>query len=414
MSSIAELADFATDVSYDRLPEAVREAVKRRVLDAIAVGIGHAGSPGTDAIRRAITDGSTTEPGRLWGTGLTATPGDAALYNAALTESGNGATFLAPTLAAAHGSIPAVLAAAETHGSPGESVLAGIAVAHEIHGELAWNAPIDGFHPATHGAIAAAAGIGRVLGFDSEQLADAVGLAGARATLAVGDDHDPIAVGSASRAALDACRLADGGVAGPESFGAPDGWHDLVGPFDLDLDSGCERVRDAALRPYDAHPYAQSAIEACIDLAGDVALDPADIDDVTVETFADAVPTLDAVAVAAALVDRELTVRPDERADLQPVVESVDIEADDDLTARVESGEVPARVTVSCRDGSVHEAERTWFTGHPSMPAPWGTIEEKFHALTDDRYGVDRRTAIVDTVRGLEAETAAELSRLLD
>ncbi len=415
MPTTPEVAEFAADVSYAALPDPVRAATKRRVLDAVAVGIGSVGREPTGAVRRSVSVRNATGRSRLWGSDLGGSPPDAALYDAALVGSGNGAVFLAPTPGAAGGSVAAVLAAAEARNATGESVLAGLAVAHELHGELAWNAPIEGFHTATHAAIAAAAGAARAMSLDAAAIADAVGIASMRATLAVeGETADALAVGTAARAGVDAALLADSGVDAPDALGGAGGWTDVVGAFDLDLDPGCERVQDAAIRPFDAHPYAQTALEAAADLATDAALDPADVDAVTVETFADAVPSLPAIAVAKALVDREVTTRPTGRADLEPVADAVTVTADEALTARADGGQLPARVTVTCRDGAVHEAELDRFAGHPGRPASWGLVEGKFHGLVGARYEADRRTDIVETVRGLEAETVAELTRLLD
>ncbi|MFT4885062.1 MAG: 2-methylcitrate dehydratase [Natronomonas sp.] len=414
MPSAVDIAGFAAEVSYEELPDEVREAAKRRVLDAVGVALGSLDVEPTDGIRRAVASRGDATESRLWGSGRQAAPADAAMYNAALTEAGNRATYLAPTLSSAAGPIPAVLAAAEVRSAPGEDLLAGLAAAHEVHGELAWNAPLDGFHPATHTAIAAAAGAGRAMGFPVDKLTSAVGLAASRGTLGIEErPFDPVAVGSAARSGLEACLLAEGGVIGPDSFTAEGGWTDLVGDFDLDLDPGCERVRDAAIRPYAGHPHAQAAIEAALNVAEDTAFDPADIDDVSVETYAEAVPEIDARAIAAALVDRDVTVHPGERADLRPVADTVEITSTDYFDERVGIGELPARVTVTARDGAKHEAEVQWPTGHPAKPASWGVVEEKFHVLAD-AYDTERRTAIVDTVRSLEAETAAELSRLLD
>jgi 2-methylcitrate dehydratase len=337
------------------------------------------------------------------------------MYNASLVESGPGAVFLSPAHVSAHGAIPAVLAAAEARGAPGDDILAGLAVAYEIHGEFAYNVPADGFHPASQGTIAAAAGAARTMGFDADTTESAVGLAASQATLGVGDrSYDPLALGTASLTAVYACLLAESGVVGRVAVGGPGGWSDQVGEFDLDLDPGCERVRDAAIRPYDVGPHAQSAVEAAIELAESAALDPADIESVAVETDSRGVKALSPAAVAAALVDRGLAIRPGDRADLDPVAERTEIRSTEALTQRAGHDEMPARIRVACRDGAEHEAERQRFTGHPAEPAPWGTVEEKFHALTSARYGSDRREQIVETVRGLEAETVTELTRLLE
>ena len=69
------------------------------------------------------------------------------------------------------------------------------------------------------------------------------------------------------------------------------------------------------------------------------------------------------------------------------------------LTGRTERGEAPARVVVETRDGAVHEAELARSIGHPARPAARGAVEEKLHALAGDRYGAERRTEMLDTVR---------------
>jgi 2-methylcitrate dehydratase len=277
--------------------------------------------------------------------------------------------FLSPTLGAAGGTVASVLAAAEARNATGEAVVAGLAVGHEVHGELAYNAPIDGLHPATHGAIGAAVRAARAMRLDAAAIESAAGIAGRNATLAVeAGDHGALAVGDAARAGVDAALLADNGVVGPDALGGEGGWEDLVGAFDLDLDPGCERVRDAAIRPFDAPTFAQSALEAAVDLATDAALDPAVVDAVTVGTFADAVPTVGTDAVAKALVDRAVTTWPTGRADLDPVAEAVTVREDEDLTDRTDAGTLPATVTVSCRDG---RSTRSNVTGSPAIrPGP--------------------------------------------
>ena len=84
------------------------------------------------------------------------------------------------------------------------------------------------------------------------------------------------------------------------------------------------------------------------------------------------------------------------------------------LIGRRPRGEVPIRVVIETRNGAVHEAELARSIGHPARPVARGTVEEKFHALAGDRYGAERRTEMLDTVRGPEGETVAELPRLPD
>jgi 2-methylcitrate dehydratase len=415
MTSTDEIAEFAAGVRYDRLPTDVRSETKRRILDAIGVGLKSHTAGRADAVGRALESENSRAASRLWGSTREAAPAWAALYNTVLAESGNSAVFLSPTLAAAYAPVAAVLAAAEATGTTGEETLAGLAVAHEIHGELAWNAPLDEFDRATHTAVAAAAGVGRATGLDATELRNAIGTTASRVTLSVGEEEfAPLSAGIATQNAVQACRLAESGVEAPDAIGGSDGWHGLVGPFDLDLDPGCERVGDAAVLPYDAHPHAQSAIEAAINLASETAIDPADIDSVTVETARNAVSEIDSERIAAALVDRELSIHRGGRADLDPIVEVTDIEVADETFEHTALGGVPARVTVGTHGEGVYEATVRRFSGHPAAPASWGLIEEKFNALAGEIYDRDRCEEIIETVRRFEAESPAELARLLD
>jgi 2-methylcitrate dehydratase len=309
------------------------------------------------------------------------------------------------------------LTAAEARNATGEETLAGIAAALELHGELAWNGPLDGFHPATHTAVAAAAGAGRAMGFDEAALEVAIGAAASRLTLGLeGPTVSPVAAGAAARSAIDACLLAAGGLDGPDPIAAPNGWHDRFGAFDLDLDPGCERVRDAAILPYDGHPYEQAAVEAAVALATTVPLDPAEIDTVTVETTPNASEEIDAGRIAAAIVDRGLPVYRDGRTDVEPIADATTVVAGKTDVDRSGLELAPARLVVESRDGSTHETAVETFEGHPSMPASWGAVEEKFRRLVGDGAGYDgdRIDVIVETVRGFEAESATELTRLLE
>jgi 2-methylcitrate dehydratase len=422
MTSTAEIAEFVVEVTHDRLPEDVREAAKRRLLDTVAVGLYNRDGETATAIREGLrSEGRNADGCRTWGSPSSADPLRAVTANAAAVAAGNGSTFPSPTPAAAGGSIAATLVAGEACGATGETTLAGIAAALEVRGELAWHAPLDGLDPATHTAVAAAAGAGRVAGLDGEELTNALGIAASRVTLAVGSGHEsgaggfaPIATGNAAAAGVKACAIADGGAAGADGFTAPNGWHDLLGPFDLDFDPGCERVRDAAVLPYDADLYAQPAVEAAIDLADETALDPADVETVTVETVERAVPAIDVDRIAAALVDRELSIHRGARTDLRPIAESTSISVTDDVSERIDAGASPTRMAVETYDGDVYEATSERFEGHPAAPAPWGLVEEKFHALAGGRYDRDRRETIVGTVRSFEAENPTELALLLD
>ena len=416
MTSTEAIADFVAEVSYDRLPENVREGAKRKLLDAIAVGLGSHDATPVAAIREGLQlDGPSRNDSRVWGMSSTGAAPRAAMSNAASVAAGHGPIFPSPTPTPVGGSIATVVAAAEAYGATGETTLAGLAVAFELHGELAWHAPLDERHPATHTAVAGAAGAGRVAGLDETELTNALGIASSRVTVGPCEEEiEPIMTGHGALGALYACILADGGVSIPDPPTASGGWHDLVGAFDLDFDPGCERVLDAAVLPYDSHLYGQPAIEAAIELASENALDPADVESISVETTKKAVPEIDPDRIAAAVVDRALSTHRGDRADLRPIADVTSVTVADDASGSVDAESIPARVTVETYGGDVYVATHERFDGHPAAPASWGVIEEKFHALTGERYEDSRRKEILKTVRGFEAESPTELARLLD
>jgi 2-methylcitrate dehydratase len=416
MTSTADIAGFAADVTRDRLPDDVREAAKRRLLDAVAVGLHEREAAVTSAIRTSARESpTTTDESRLWGSIETTTAPTAAMGNAAAIVAGNGPTFLAPTLAPIGAPIAAVVAAAEARAATGEATLAGLAAALEVHGELAWNAPLDESHPATHAAVAATAGVGRVIGLDSAAIEAAVGAAASRIALDLeGEPYPALAGGIAARSAIHACRLAAGGVDAPDALAAPNGWHDRVGAFDLDFDPGCERVREAAILPHDAYPHEQTAVTAAIELSTTVPLDPADVDAVTVDVVEEVAPNIDTGRIATALVDRDLSIHRGVRTGVAPIADATTVSVDETLADRTETGLPAARVTVETHDDDERKSIADRFVGHPAAPASWGTVEEKFRVLADERHEPDRLDTIVETVRGFEAEGATELARLLD
>jgi 2-methylcitrate dehydratase len=414
MTSTADIAAVVADVTYDRLPEDVRAATKRRLLDAVGVGLHNRDASVPAAVRASASEPAGGEGSRLWGAGEAAV-GTAAAGNAAAIAAGNGPTVLSPTPAPTAAPIAAVAAAAEERDATGEATLAALAAALEVHGELAWNAPLDEYHPATHAAVAAAAGVGRVLALDAPAIEAAVGAAAARLTLDLdGEPFSALAAGTAARSAVEACRLAAGGLEAPDALAAPNGWHDLVGGFDLDFDPGCERVRDAAILPYDAHPHAQAAVAAAIELSTSVPIDPADVDAVTVEAVGRAASEIDAGRIAAAFVDRDLSVHRGVRADVAPIADATTVSVDESLADRSGTGLAAVRLVVETHGGDEYATTVDRFDGHPAAPASWGTVEEKFRTLAGERYGNDRLDKIVAVARGFEAEGATELARLLD
>jgi 2-methylcitrate dehydratase PrpD len=177
--------------------------------------------------------------------------------------------------------VPAVLAACERYGCPGEAALLGIAVGAETLCRLSLVAPRlihkAGFHPtAVLGAMASAAGVSAALGLDRRHIVDALGIAGSMASgiveyLAEGAWTKRLHPGWAAQAGLRAALLARHGFVGPRTVF--EGTHGLFNAFahttkaDYDALTGDfgERwlIETLAFKPYPCgtmtHPYIDCA-----------------------------------------------------------------------------------------------------------------------------------------------------------
>lgn len=449
MTTTAELADFALSVAYDELSDDVQEELKKRVLDSIGIAVGALGADAVEIVHETSVEMDTAGPCRLWGSEDTAAPPTAALYNTTLTRYLDYMdSFLAPG-ETPHPSdnIASVLACAEQQGLSGADLLAGIGVAYEVQGELAWNAPVRdrGWDHVTHTVLSAATGAGLVSGLDREELRNAIGIAGTahnalRVTRTGGiNEWKGIASANAARNAVYSVALADHGMEGPTNlFEGQKGWKQIVsGEFEIDLDTGCERVFDTMTKRYVAETYAQSAVEGIIELAEEHDIDASRVESIHLDTFEGAKLIIGGgegsryevetkaqadhslpYMLAAALIDRQMTndaYDPEriQHDDVQTLLQKVKVEEDEALTERFENGEMPANIEIEL-DDSTYQIEKDDFSGHPNNPMSWAQIEEKFTTMTDDRYARERQNEIIETVKSLDTYDVSDLVELLD
>jgi 2-methylcitrate dehydratase len=189
---------------------------------------------------------------------------------------------------------------------------------------------------------------------------------------------------------------------------------------------------------YVAETYAQSAVEAMIELREAHDIDPAAVESIDLDTFAGAKLIIGGgegsryevetraqadhslpYMLAAALVDGELTVDSYEperirREEVQSLLGTVEVREDDRLTEEFENGLLPAVIDVELADGTIHHVERDAFRGHPTEPMTWDDVEAKFRSVTADAYGRARQTAVIDTVRALDEHSTEQLVAMLD
>jgi len=181
------LARFAASLQYDDIPARVREQCKNLLLDALACAVaGHRGEETGQVAALAAALAQSRE---------TSVIGDDRLSLAGATLL-NGFLITAVTMCDTHRStlthvtpevVPPALAIAERDGLSGRDLLVALIAGLETTTRvgIGLDYPVfrsRGWHgPGVLGPFGAAAAVGRLLGFDSETMAKAFGLAGSQA-----------------------------------------------------------------------------------------------------------------------------------------------------------------------------------------------------------------------------------------
>lgn len=181
------LASFAAQLSYDAIPQRVREQCKNLLLDTLACALaGHAGEE-TDQVSRFAKTLATSSESSVIGGGAMSLAGATML---------NGYLITAVTMCDIHRStlthvtpevIPPALLIAERDNLSGRDLLVALVAGMEVTTRIgvATDYPAfraRGYHgPGVFGPFGAAAAVGRLIGLSDEAMARAFGLAGSQA-----------------------------------------------------------------------------------------------------------------------------------------------------------------------------------------------------------------------------------------
>jgi len=187
MEPTQALAGFAAGLRYDDLPDKVRDHCKLMLLDALACALaGHQGEETHQVAALASALAQSQEASVIGGDRLSLA--GATLLNGYLITAVTMCDVHRPTLTHITPEvIPPALLIAERDGLPGRDLLAAIAAGSEVMTRIgiSLDPPVfraKGWHgPGVLGPFGAAAAVGRLLGFDSETMAKAFGLAGSQA-----------------------------------------------------------------------------------------------------------------------------------------------------------------------------------------------------------------------------------------
>jgi aconitate decarboxylase len=228
MKLVEQLLQHANAVRFDALPDDAVQAAISFITDSVAVGLAGSRHPRVSQVRAAAAHWGAGAQAREWVTGHWLPAGTAALLNAYQIH--NQEYDCVHEQAVVHPLatiLPALVAKSETlslagHPVSGARLIEALVVAVDGATTIgsAQVAPMRFFRPAMCGALGASLGLSKLVGADTQTMADALGiaysqLAGTMQAHVEGSPMLPLQVGMASRAALMASDLAGAGFNGP-------------------------------------------------------------------------------------------------------------------------------------------------------------------------------------------------------
>jgi 2-methylcitrate dehydratase PrpD len=401
MDAIAAYAEHVVRTSYDDLPDDTVAGAKVLILDSLGVGVVGSAGPWAGELIRTASGWGRGEDARVWVRGARLPAPAAALCNAYQIH--NSEFDCIHERAVVH-PMAVLLAAALAHaeragGVSGRDLLAAVVLGVDVGTSLgiASKAPLRFFRPATAGAFAATAAIGKLRGFDAKTLINAFGatlgqLSGTMQAHSEGSLLLALQIGFNARNAVVACDLAANGLIGPQ--------HLLEGPFgyfplfegDYDVDPVLRelgkvwRISEVALKPFPSGRATHGVLDGVLALMQEHGFGAAEVARIecrvppltqrlvgrpaqagmTANQARLSVPYVVACALLEAGVDVD-DFRPEALADPArlALAERVTVAADDNPDPNALA---PVAVTVLLNDGSRHEARVSAVYGSPARP----------------------------------------------
>ena len=413
--TLEALSDYAMSVTYDKLSKKTVHEVKRRVIDTLGCAMGsyHRTPP---EIARAYAMEVTATPGStILGTRHQSAPELAAFANGVMARYSD-FNDMSVGRKAGHPSdnIPAVLAAAEYAGADMHLAIVGIILAYEIQdrlGDVGSEVVDRGWDYVLFGSLSSAAGTGKAMGLNKEQMANALALAaipnGGLFQTRVGQLSmwKGCAAANATRNGLFAALLARRGLTGPDqAFEGACGFKKQYGlTLQLPAFGGGSVpyiLEETRFKNYPCDYEAQCCVTPAVALHKALKGNMSEIVEIDIETYTHGMqasadtpekwnPTTRETAdhslpyvVAVVLCRGSLSVEDfsDERIrdpKIHAVMQKIKVRATEEFD-RAWPEAYPFRITVTTKSGQKHVQEVFYAKGHPKNPMSDQEIEAKF------------------------------------
>lgn len=446
MHETQTLAQFITETQFADLPASLIQDCKILVLDTIGAGFVGTVQPWAQrAIAIVQTLGGTPEAS------VFNQPWRLDVARAAFANGVCIGSFECEPLTGSHASgtvLPAVLAVSERHHFDGQAFLIALALGCEVSARIARTAvgleTVRGFHnPGTQGPLAAAAGVGKLYGFDTPTMLNALGLAGSCSAGLLefawsGADTKRLHLGRASQLGLESALLAQQGLRGPATV--LEGRYGYFNAFSMPpnmerLLAGLGQtwlIQPPSLKSYATHVTHQAVVQAIQEFKRDHRLEPRHITRIAVrgtphimderhavrepETVMGGQYSLPFTTAVALTRDLSNPLEYNHAAVQDPVVRElakrVELLPMADL-AHPAPGLYPADVLLDY-DGQSYTLPTSPHKGSPHNPYTWNDVCDKFRRFTASIISPRKAQAVIDVVSGLEyVADMDEVARLL-
>ena len=445
------LAEFAADLKLADVPADVVARAKSVILDGLGCGLFGANVKWTKIISDVVGELEPNGgPASIWGRGESASATSAALVNGTMIQGYELDDANPASIHSCAAVLPAVMAAAEFIGPDkvdGETLLTAIIVGFEVGPRvgLCMNGNkmlAKGWHsPGIFGPFPAAVSAARVLGLTSEQIYQALGIAGPQAAglmaTQFGSMVKRMLSAKASQSGLYAALLAKNGFTGIEDVfeegygGYCTTFTQSTDQFDLNqltdgLGTRWETMR-ISIKRHASVGTNLSALDAVEDLMKE-GLKAADVERVTVRMTEDAVkhsfwtPYDPAAGLTAAqmhlgfcigmkLIDGEVFVdhmveKNIARPDILAICERVDVVRDENREKKGRPFARGAAVEVVLKNGKTLTKTVDNFLGSFQKPMSDEQMAQKYRRLAGKTLSPERVAELERTVRNLESATS--------
>ena len=443
-ATTAVLAEWAAGFRLDDAPDVVVERMKALVLDLFRVVAVGARLPWSRAARRLAIDLGGNGRSSILLSGVQLDAARAAFVNGAYAHACDlDDTHVGSMHHAGASILPAVLAIAESEGSSGRALLEAAIIGYEASLRIGLATQPSLFQRGfmatpTVGALGAALAVGKLLGFGAEDLAGALGAAGAYAGGLAQFYHSGSYIkrlngARGAESGVMAALLTRSGIWGPRDIlegeaGFFRAFAEKSDPSRVtgDLGSGY-RLMEVSTKIHAGAGRLQASVDAGLALGFAHGLSPAAIADVEVgipkviqgrltqlqppdlQSAQLSVPFSLAMALALGRArGAQAAIR---REDYEAALVSEDIRAlsgrvrcvlDPEVEAGTNTEEVPSRVSIRSADGRVFTERVAHPRGSPHRRMSWDELSALFRDTVAEALPADRLRDVLDLVAGLD------------